>query len=200
MGVRPKTGVGVQNIMDTNYISKLKKTWGVNSLPKSDEECLTERFFRNDFHNLLIFGEDPVGTSLGNKDVLKAFSKAEFIMVQDAFMTETAKQADLILPASFWFETGGSFTNTQKVIQEFESGLKPKVERTTLVQLIDLLKAFGFNGLEDVNDVRAEIFSLLPKSEITKHRFVSTSANINPSLFNHGCDYFMAEFDKEFEA
>jgi anaerobic selenocysteine-containing dehydrogenase len=115
-------------------------------------------------------------------------------------MTETAKQAHLILPASFWFENGGSFTNTQKVIQEFESGLKPKVERTSLVQLFDLLNIFGFNGLKDVNDVRSEMFSLLPKSEINKHKFVSTSAIINHSLFNHGCDYLMAEFDREFEA
>jgi predicted molibdopterin-dependent oxidoreductase YjgC len=199
MGVRPKTGVGIQNIDNADYASAVQERWGVSTLPKGDDKCFTDRYFSSEFNNILIFGEDPVGTSDGNSKVLKPLNNAEFVMVQDAFMTETAKQADLILPASFWFELGGSFTNTQRVIQEFEQGLKPKTERTSIQQLLDLLKAFGFNGLNDVDDVRNEAFSLLPKaSQNKKHSFVITSDKNYTSMFNHGCDYIMAEFDREF--
>ena len=199
MGVRPKTGVGVQDITNADYASVVQERWGVSILPKVDDKCFTDRYFSSEFNNIFIFGEDPVGTSDANEKVQKPLNDAEFVMVQDAFMTETAKQADLVLPASFWFELGGSFTNTQRMIQEFEQGLKPKTERTSIDQLLDLLKSFGFNGPNDVDDVRNEAFSLLPQSnQNKKHAFAITSGIISTSMFNHGCDYLMAEFDREF--
>ena len=86
------------------------------------------------------------------------------------------------------------------MIQEFAVGLKPKVEKTSVIQLLDLLKAFGLKGLNDVDDVRAEALSLLPsKQNEVMHQFVVTGNKIIRSLFNHGCDYLMMEFDKEFE-
>lgn len=199
MGVRPKTGIGLQEISNSNLISKLKEKWGVKSVPKPNDGCFNDKFFNGDFSTILIFGEDPIGTSGENKAITNALSKAEFVMVQDAFMTETAKQANLILPATLWYETGGSFTNTQRVIQAFEAGLKPKIEKTNVQQLIELLKAFGLNGLNEIEDVRDEALSLLPNErEENKHQFTITNNRINRSLFNHGCDYFMMEFDKVF--
>ena len=199
MGVRPKTGIGNQSVANPDYIKLVKERWGVNNLPVNDDKCFTEKFFTGEFNNILIFGEDPVGTSEGNTKVLKPLRMGEFVMVQDAFMTETAKQADLVLPASFWFEQGGSFTNTQRMIQGFEAGLISKIERTSIQQLIDLLKAFGYNSLQDIDDVRKEVFSLLPQSKPNqKHQFEVTTGQISNSLFNHGCDYFMAEFDRKF--
>lgn len=200
MGVRPRTGVGIEDITNIDLISKLKDKWGVKSFPSPVKDCFTDRFYKGEFHNIMIFGEDPIGCSANNSEVVSVFSKAEFIMVQDAFMTETAKHAHLILPSSFWFETGGSFTNAQRMIQEFGPGLKSKVEKTSLKQLLDLLKAFGLNGLNDVNDVRTEALSLLPsKQEKVLHHFQNTDDKINRSLFNHGCDYLMMEFDREFK-
>jgi len=199
MGVRPKTGVGLQKIDDQQFIETLKSKWGVASIPKPVSECFSERFFKGDFHNLIIFGEDPVGCSTYKDKLEKVLGKAEFIVVQDAFLTETAKLANLILPSSFWFETGGSFTNSQQTIQEFDAGIKPRVEKTSIDQLIDLLKAYGFNGLNDVNDIKNEFFSLLPQTnEPKKHYFVSTNGDADTALFSHGCDYLMKEFDREF--
>lgn len=199
MGIRPNTGVGNQSVDNQDYIKLVKERWGINNLPAVDGKCFTEKFFNEEFNNILIFGEDPVGTSEGNSIVLKPLRMAEFVMVQDAFMTETAKQADLVLPASFWFEQGGSFTNTQRMIQGFEAGLVSKIERTSIQQLIDLLKAFGFDSLKDIDDVRKEAFSLLPRSiPNQKHQFEVTPGQISTSLFNHGCDYLMAEFDRKF--
>jgi formate dehydrogenase major subunit len=199
MGVRPRNGVGSQFIDNIDFKNKLKQKWGVSTIPYTSMESFSNRFFKGEFQNLLIFGEDPLG-STNNKELLsKVFDKSEFIVVQDAFMTETAKRANLILPASFWFETGGSFTNSQRVIQEFGIELKSKVEKTNIDQLFELLTAFGLNGLQDVEDVRAEAFSLLPQREpLAEYNFALTAESAHKSLFNHGCDYLMAEFDREF--
>ena len=200
MGVRPNTGIGVQSISDKNFTANLQEKWGVSSIPSPEKECFTEKFYNSEFQNILIFGEDPVGCSDGNKKVLEAINRAEFVVVQDAFMTETAKMANLILPSSFWFETGGSFTNTQRFIQDFDAGLKPKVEKSGVEQLIDLLKAFGLNGLCDVDDVRSEAISLLPNNvSKSKHEFVTVNKPGDVSPFNHGCDFLMEQFDKDFE-
>lgn len=200
MGINPNYGVGNQAITDTNYTEKIKSKWGVKELPKPSDSCIAENFYACNFHNMLIFGEDPVGCSQNSSKVIDAFKKAEFIVVQDAFMTDTAKLANLILPASFWFESGGSFSNSQKMIQEFGQGLNPKIEKDSIKQLIDLLKAFGQNGLNDVDDARAEALSLLPDLDKTQHHaFVSSIDKQTQSIFAHGCDYLMMEFDKEFD-
>jgi len=72
--------------------------------------------------------------------------------------TETALVSDLVLPASFPAETGGSFTNTQKVIQNFEKALSSKLEKTNPEQLIDLLKIFGNEQINDLSDVIIFVF------------------------------------------
>jgi predicted molibdopterin-dependent oxidoreductase YjgC len=80
---------------------------------------------RKAFKNLFIFGEDPLGCAVDPEEVKQFLGRASFKVVQEYFLTATAEQADLVLPASLPAETGGSFTNTQKMIQHFEPGLHP---------------------------------------------------------------------------
>jgi len=59
--------------------------------------------------------------------------KAGFLVVQDMFLTETASQADVVLPAASAYEKNGSFTNTtgevQRVKKAIETmGAKPDLE------------------------------------------------------------------------
>ncbi|MHC1702453.1 MAG: molybdopterin-dependent oxidoreductase [Tenuifilaceae bacterium] len=200
MGVRPKTGVGLQDISNPEFVSKMKSKWGINDFPQVIEECFTERFEKGEFKNLFIFGEDPIGCAVDRKFIEDIFSKAEFKAVQDVFMSETAKQADLILPASLWFEAGGSFTNSQRMIQVFESGLTPKVEVSSEDQIIKLLSLFGVNGVNDIQETNIEALSLLPtNSEMAKFDFVYSEKETGEQMFTHGCNYIMKRFDDEFE-
>ena len=57
---------------------------------------------------LLVFGEDPEAELTG----------LEFLMVSDTHMTNTAGRADVVLPATSFMCTGGTFTNTERRIQE----------------------------------------------------------------------------------
>ena len=47
----------------------------------------------------------------------EAFTRLEFLVVQDIFLTETAEFADVILPATSAFEKTGTFTNTDRRVQ-----------------------------------------------------------------------------------
>ncbi len=67
---------------------------------------------------LYIVGTDPIGEGHN-------LPKADFMVVQELFMTETAKQADVVLPALSWAERDGTFTNAERRVQRYYKGLPP---------------------------------------------------------------------------
>jgi len=65
------------------------------------------------------------------------FVKPEFLVVQDVFLTETAKLADVVLPAQSFAERDGTFTNTERRVQLFRAALKPVGESKPDSRLVD---------------------------------------------------------------
>jgi anaerobic selenocysteine-containing dehydrogenase len=51
-----------------------------------------------------------------------------FVIVQDAFMTETAHFADVVLPAALWGEKTGTFTNADRTVHLSERAVDPPGE------------------------------------------------------------------------
>lgn len=194
-GVLPlKTKNNAQGLFDMGAFINVEP--GRRYIDHPAEGKMKERLDEKGFANLLIFGEDPVGTALDGK-VKSWIEGAEFVMVQDYFMTETAQMADLIMPGSFPSESDGSFTNTQQILQQFEQQFEPKVERVNYQQLLDLGLKFGLNGLNSVQDVFAEFVAQLPQSEDV-YQFVYNQEDSPARFFNHGCDNLMKRFDDEF--
>jgi len=148
--------------------------------------------------NMLIFGEDPIGCSEEPEETRAWINQADFLVVQDYFISETAELADIILPASLPMEFQGSFTNTQRVIQEFEPVLPTDQIETSITQLIGILKKFGLNGLSDSLDVRAEALKKISEVVPDQPAFIFTSENNYNSFFSHGCDLIVKIYDDEY--
>ncbi len=199
MGICAKIGVGGVSITNPDLQNKLKATWKVNELPSTVNENQKEMLDKGMLKNLFIFGEDPIGCSFDKTSANEWLCKASFVMVQDYFMTETAKQANLILPASFPIETGGSYTNTQKVLQKFDKSVPAKVEYDNCEQLFAIMDEFGKDGMKDVVDVMMEAITLLPTNvENSKHHFVETTEDNANRIFDYGCDALVKYFDDAF--
>lgn len=199
MGISPDKGVGSVSITENALTNKLKATWKVSNIP-SNVNSLSNLLETGKLNNIFIFAEDPVGTTLHRKSIKDELNKIEFKVVVDAFMTETAQLADVLLPASLWYETGGSFTNANHSVQVFEAGLKPKVESTTPELLLELLSRLGINSGKDVYDIHTEILSLLPQANgMQKLQFRITENAGNYLQFKAGCNYAMMMFDHDFE-
>lgn len=199
MGAAPNYGVGNQPL-SKGLIQRMEEKWQTTGLPETTND-LYQLLQDGKVKNALVFGEDPLGCAYEAEEMEELLEKIDFLVVQDLFMTRTAGRADLLLPATLHFETGGSFTNTQKTIQVVETAenYPAKVEKPAYQQLIDLLKTFGKNGVSTLEDVRSEAMQLLPNTlEPEKYRFCYTNDNDFNRLFDYGCDIVSKRFDDEF--
>ena len=198
MGVMPNLGPGACDWSNPMLRKAFEHNWNCGSLPAEIGNTLHD-LREGKFKKLFIFGEDPVGCAQNPKEVAGWFKNTGFSMVQDYFITQTARLADLIMPASLPWETGGTFTNTQKVIQKTNKSGISAVQYGGWEQSNELLSRFGLGSIETVDEVIFELASLLPKycsSGKLKFR-ITESDNFNP-LFNHGCDIVNKHFDEEF--
>lgn len=200
MGACQNIGVGGVPLTDSELQQKLKETWHVGELPVDNSNKIYTLLEEGMIKNFFIFGEDPADCANVPDAVRNWFDNADFIMVQDYFMTETAKYANLILPASLPFETGGSFTNAQRIIQTFEkaSNYKPKVEKNNIDQLIGIMNNFAPQSVTCAEDVMAEVISLLPENSKEELSLKYTSVSGNYRFFKYGCDAIAKRFNDEF--
>jgi formate dehydrogenase major subunit len=153
--------------------------------------------------NLFIFGEDPVGCSEKQKETKDMIGGYEFKVVSDYFMTETAKLADVVLPASFPIETGGSFSNAQRNIIAFEAQVEPGSELFK-DQLTALINALGVKAKYDSNeDILKEALSTVTDDicceDDCKFVFEVTEDKCDRHGIKHGCDIIVKMADDEFE-
>lgn len=152
-----------------------------------------------EFKNVFIFGEDPIGCALDDASKPNLMN-TEFVVVSDYFMTDTAKQADLILPATFPFETGGSCTNTQKFLQQFEKAMPSKVKYDNIEQLAGILKEFGVNGIANAEDAFSEFITKLPQQQDkAKEVFETTEMKNETVMFRYGCDVVVKRFEEQYK-
>src|ERR1035437_6346 len=101
---------------------------------------------------LWIIGEDVVQTDPNTHKVVKALENLDMLIVQELFMTETAKLATVILPAASFLEKDGTFTNGERRIQRVNKVVEP-IEGTKPDGqiIIDVMNRMGYKSQRDGN-------------------------------------------------
>jgi predicted molibdopterin-dependent oxidoreductase YjgC len=72
-------------------------------------------------------------------------SASAFVVVQDMFMTETARRADLVLPAAAAYEKSGTVTNTCGEVQKLKQANKVMGTKTDLEIMGSIAREMGLN-------------------------------------------------------
>jgi len=94
---------------------------------------------------LYVMGENPMLSDADVTHVEEALGKLEFLVVQDIFLTETAKLAHVVLPASSYAERDGTYTNTERRVQLTKPVvLAPGQARRDWEIICDLASALGY--------------------------------------------------------
>ena len=93
---------------------------------------------------LYIMGSDPVVRYHDPAKAQKAVQQAEFVVVQELFLTETAKLADVVLPAVSFAEKDGTFINIEGREQKIKQAIAPRGDsRPDWRILADLMARLG---------------------------------------------------------
>jgi formate dehydrogenase alpha subunit len=127
MGALPNVYPGYQPVINPDAQAKFEKAWGV---PLSGKLGLTipdmmDAAVEGKVKAMYILGEDPVLTDPDAHHIRKAMSKLDFLVVQELFMSETAKYADVILPGASFGEKDGTFSNSERRVQRVRKAIDP---------------------------------------------------------------------------
>ncbi len=110
---------------------------------------------------LYVMGDDPVGS---DPNLGQALEKLDFLVVQDIFLSETAKLADVVLPAASSAEKAGTFTNLERRLQRLDKAEEPLGESRRDWEIIrDVAKKMG-GAMQYASDrdIMKEIRSIVP--------------------------------------
>jgi len=127
MGCQPHQGAGYLDVTDPKnhqlyqdfYHATLPNYVGLK-IPQMYEAAIDGKL-----QALWLMGEDNVQTDPNTNHVKKAMNSLDLLVVQEIFMTETAKMAHVVLPASSFLEKSGTFTNGERRIQRVNQVVEP---------------------------------------------------------------------------
>ncbi|MCB9246114.1 MAG: formate dehydrogenase subunit alpha [Flavobacteriales bacterium] len=166
MGVQPHQGAGYLDVTDPEvhakyeffYKAKLPIHIGYK-IPEMFEAALAGKL-----KALWVIGEDIVQTDPNTTKVKKALEATDFVIVQELFMTETAKMADLVLPGASFLEKSGTFTNGERRIQRVNKVVEPIGNAKADGQIIaDVMNRMGYRQPDyDPAVVLDEIAQIVP--------------------------------------
>ncbi|NTV48948.1 MAG: molybdopterin-dependent oxidoreductase [Geobacteraceae bacterium] len=98
---------------------------------------------------LYVMGSDPLHYLPNRSRVLAALQKLELLVVQDQFLTDTARLAHVILPAATGAEKSGSFTSADNRVQCFTAAVKPAGDTRTDADILTSLHSMIVPGAAD---------------------------------------------------
>ncbi|MGH7531143.1 MAG: molybdopterin-dependent oxidoreductase [Gemmatimonadales bacterium] len=167
VGAIPFVYTDYQPVGDPAARERFARTWGLapDALSLRDGLMVTEVVKpASGVRGMYIMGENPI---ISDPDIAHAeqwFRQLEFLAVQDLFLTETARYADVVLPGASFAEKTGTFVNTERRIQLARQACSPPGEaRGDLDILIDLTKRLGLpSPFTTAEEVMREITRVTP--------------------------------------
>ncbi|HEY0307480.1 MAG TPA: formate dehydrogenase subunit alpha [Acidobacteriaceae bacterium] len=140
-GSMPNIFPGYQKVDDENVRVKFEAAYGV-ALPTTkglDNHEMIQAIHDGKLKSLYIKGEDTITSDANANDVERAMRSVDFLVVQDVNYSETARYADVILPASPSLEKDGTFTSTERRIQRIYKALDPLGDSKPDWEIIQLI-------------------------------------------------------------
>ena len=167
MGALPNVYTGYQKTADLAVRERMARAWGVEALPDRPGLVVTEmmeKAHQGELRALYIIGENPMVSDPDLAHARKSLEKLDFLVVQDIFLTETARMADVVLPSACFAEKNGTFTNTERKVQRVRKAVEPPGDAREDWRIIcDLSTRMGYEmQYESAQAVMEEIARVTP--------------------------------------
>lgn len=167
MGVLPNVFPGYARVDDESTRARFDQAWGT-STPGWVGLTVTEMVHaahEGRIKAFYVMGENLALSEPSINVCQEALKKLEFLVVQDMFLSETARLADVVLPACSFAEKDGTFTNTERRVQRVRKALEPvgqsRPDWWIVSQVAKRMGASGFD-YEHPSQIMEEIARLTP--------------------------------------
>jgi formate dehydrogenase alpha subunit len=130
VGASPFTYPGYISVEDAENRRRVAEIWGVPFEELDGEKGLStveimQAAYHGDVKGMYIMGENPMLTDPNLNHTEEAIKKLEFLVVQDIFHTETTPFADVILPATAFAESEGTYVNSDRRVLRVRKAVDP---------------------------------------------------------------------------
>lgn len=127
MGGLPDVYPGYQKVFKDEIKDKFTKAWEaeLSNKPGLTIPQMFDHAIKGTIKGMYVMGEDPVLSDPDTNHIRMALENLDFLVVQDLFMNETARYADVILPAASFAEKDGTFTNSERRVQRVRKAIDP---------------------------------------------------------------------------
>ena len=147
MGAQPHQGAGYLDVTKEEVNKLYQEHYGV-PVPSHIGWKIPEMFnaaIDGRLKALWLIGEDVVQTDPNTNKVRKAMDSLELLVVQELFMTETAKHAHVVLPGASFLEKSGTFTNGERRVQRVNAVVEPLEGTKSDGQIVvDIMNRMGY--------------------------------------------------------
>jgi formate dehydrogenase alpha subunit len=169
MGTLPRFLPGYQSVVDAQARAKFENRWAA-SLPANDGLTaleIMEYTKKGKIKGMYIVGENPVLSFPNSTLVTGILTSLDFLVVQDMFLSETAKLANVVLPAASFAEKEGTFTNFEGRANRVRKAIEPIGESLADWEIVArLADKMGYRlPFRSLQDVVSEIEELVPSYE-----------------------------------
>ncbi|KAA8922438.1 formate dehydrogenase subunit alpha [Thermoplasma sp.] len=157
---------GYQHVSDDRARKKFEEHWNckIPDKPGFDNNTCLEAIDSEKIRAMYVIGEELVETGSDSEYIRKQLEKLDFLVVEDMFLSETAKYADVVLPAAASIEKDGTFVNTERRIQRIYRAMKPLGNSRPDWQIIqDVANRLGAGwNYKDPSEIMREVSKLAP--------------------------------------
>jgi formate dehydrogenase alpha subunit len=167
VGALPNVYPGYQSVADEKMQKKFEDAWGAKLDPKPGKTLseIIPAAHNGEIKTIYLMGENPYLSDPDGKHAREALNRLDFFVVQDIFLSETARLADVVLPACSFAEKEGTFTNTERRVQRVRKAIEPiGVSQPDWWITCEIAKRMGASGFEFANagEIMEEIARLTP--------------------------------------
>jgi formate dehydrogenase major subunit len=167
MGALPDRLPGFQHVENAPLREKFDRAWG-KPVPPRKGWHLSDMFRameRKELRALYVIGENPAQSEADQAHAMHLLERLDCLVVQDIFLTRTAKIADVVFPAAAgWCEAEGTVTSSERRVQRVRRAIPPPGEaRDDLAIVFELARRLGHDfGPPDAERVWNELRTLSP--------------------------------------
>lgn len=162
---------------------------------------IIEQIIAGQIRGLWIIGTNPAHSWINQNDLREALGRLDFLVVQDMYAsTETARMADLVLPAAGWGEKEGTFINSERRIARTRRFTDPPGQALTDFEIFHAIaRAWGCEEIFQKWQSPEEVFQLLKQlsrglpcdfSGIQSYAALDVAGGIQWPMTQHGDAFF----------